>query len=75
MPTEHVQKVLDNRVEDCEYYIKMIADIERDCMHDWPPGMTFVAGFGKAMTAAMKKYVEENRHLLAEGSQAKSATS
>ncbi len=73
MPIEQIQAVLDNRVEDCEYYIKMIADIERDCMHDWPPGMTFVAGFGKAMNEAMKKYVEENRHLLSEDKQVQSA--
>jgi hypothetical protein len=36
--------------------------------------MCFVAGFGKAMTDAMRTYVEENRHLLAEEQQAKSAT-
>ena len=74
MPTEQVQTVLDSRVEDCEYYKEVIAKIELDCMHDWPPGMKFVAGFGKAMTEAMKKYVEENRHLLSEETQTKSAT-
>jgi len=74
MPTEQIQTVLDSRVEDCEYYARMIADIERECMDDWPPGMTFVAGFGRAMTEAMKKYVDENRHLLSEDIQTKSAT-
>jgi PadR family transcriptional regulator AphA len=74
MPNEHVQTVLNSRVEECEYYAKMISDIEMNCMDDWPPGMRFVAGFGKAMTDAMKKYVEENRHLLVEKNPSKSAT-
>jgi PadR family transcriptional regulator AphA len=74
MPNEHVQTVLNSRVEECEYYAKMISDIEMNCMDDWPPGMRFVAGFGKAMTDAMKKYVEENRHLLVETNPSKSAT-
>jgi PadR family transcriptional regulator AphA len=74
MPNEHVQTVLNSRVEECEYYAKMISDIEMNCMDDWPPGMRFVAGFGKAMTDAMKKYVEENRHLLVETPPSKSAT-
>jgi hypothetical protein len=43
-------------------------------MDDWPPGQKFVAGFGKAMLAAMKKYVEENRHLLAKQTHIKPAT-
>jgi hypothetical protein len=34
--------------------------------------MHFVAGFGKAMIDAMKKYVEENRHLFAEEQRSRS---
>jgi len=26
--------------------------------------MRFVCGFGKAMTEAMRKYIEENKHML-----------
>ena len=74
MPNEHVQTVLNNRIEECEYYAKMISDLQAKCMPGWPPGMCFVAGFGKAMTDAMRTYVEENRHLLTEKQQAKSAT-
>ena len=74
MPSEQVETVLDNRLEDCAYYTKMISEIEADCMDDWPPGkLQFVAGFGKAMIAAMEKYVEENRHLLTEQTHIKSA--
>jgi PadR family transcriptional regulator AphA len=74
MPGEQVETVLDNRLEDCAYYTKMISEIEANCMDDWPPGQKFVAGFGKAMIAAMEKYVEENRHLLTEQTHIKSAT-
>lgn len=74
MPNQHVQTVLDNRIEECAHYANMISDIQTNCMHDWPPGMRFVAGFGKAMTDATKKYVEENRHLLTEESESQSAT-
>ena len=73
MPSEQVEAVLDNRLEDCAYCIKMISEIEADCMDDWPRGQKFVAGFGKTMMAAMKKYVEENRHLLTEQTHIKSA--
>ncbi len=73
MPGETIETVLNSRVEECEYYAKMISDIENDHMHEWPPGMKFVAGFGKAMTQAMKSYVEENRHLLIEDAQVETA--
>jgi len=74
MPPETVRTVLNTRIEDCECFTKMIADIQPDHTDDWPPGMHFVAGFGKAMTAAMKKYVEENRHLLTEEQHSRSST-
>ena len=74
MPKEHVQTVLNSRIEECEYFANMISDIETNQMHDWPPGMQFVAGFGKAMMDAMRKYVEENRHLLEADVQSNSAT-
>ncbi len=66
MPTELVETILSNRIEECARYTKIISDIECDCAEDWPAGMKFVAGFGRAMTEAMKKYVEDNRHLLSE---------
>lgn len=74
MPSEQIETVLDNRLEECAYFTKMITDIELNCMDDWPPGMRFVAGFGKAMVDAMKTYVDENRHLLKEESRPRSAT-
>jgi PadR family transcriptional regulator AphA len=74
MPNDQVQAVLNNRIEECDYFANMISDIQENCCSDWPPGMHFVAGFGRAMTEAMKRYVEENRHLLADDQQSSSAT-
>ena len=74
MPDQQVQAVLDFRIEECAHYTKMISEIEADRSEDWPPGMKFVAGFGKAMIQAMSSYVEENRHLLIEQTPTKSAT-
>ena len=73
MPDALIETVLDNRLKDCAYYTKMISDVEANCMDGWPPGKRFVAGFGKAMIEAMKTYVEENRHLLTDGSASRSA--
>lgn len=69
MPAEHVQTVLNSRIQECECVTAMISELTSQCMHDWPPGMHFVAGFGQAMTNAMKNYVEDNRHLLTEEQQ------
>lgn len=64
MTPEQIELVLDSRIDDTENYLEMFSEIESSCMQDWPPGMQFVVGFGRAMTEAMKKYVEENRHML-----------
>ncbi len=72
MPDQQVQTVLNNRLEECAHYIEVISEIENNCVQDWPPGMTFVAGFGKAMIEAMRDYVETNRHLLVDPIQTKS---
>ena len=74
MSAEDIETVLDNRIKNLEYYQKMISDIE--CCHsvDWTPGKRFVAGFGKMMTETMKRYVEENRHLLSGSEQRKTAS-
>ena len=74
MPNEHVQTVLNHRIGKCEYYAKVISDMQTNFESDWPPGMRFVAGFGKAMSDAIRTYVEDNRHLLTEEQTTKSAT-
>lgn len=74
MTPQQIKVVLDNRIEETERYLAMFEKIECDCMHDWPPGMHFVLGFGKAITATVKTYVEENRHMLVAEQTAQTAT-
>lgn len=65
MSNEQIETVLDNRLEDLENYMKMFRDFE-SCMDEWPAGMQFVCGFGRALTEATKDYLEANRALLLE---------
>ncbi len=74
MQPESVETVLNSRLDDIERFKKMFADIEANCMHEWPGGMKFVLGFGKAVSAAMEKYICENRYLLLEETQKQSAS-
>ncbi len=73
MTDEQVERVLDNRLEEVDQYLAMFDEIESNCMHEWPPGMCFVLGFGRAMTEAKKKFIEENRHTLVTARAAKRA--
>jgi DNA-binding PadR family transcriptional regulator len=66
MRPEDIETVLDNRLEDIARYQEMFSQFESEEMSDWPEGMKFVLGFGKAVAAAMQTYINENRHLLAE---------
>ena len=63
MTPEQVQTVLDSRIEDAEKNLQFIDEFEnsRDC--EWPAGVRFTLGFGRAMLHTMKEYVEQNRHM------------
>lgn len=74
MDPADVEAVLDNRLGDIERIKTLFRDIESDCGHDWSKGMQFVLGFGKAVTAAMEQYINDNRHVLTDGQVSKSAT-
>lgn len=74
MKAEDVEAVLDNRIDEIERYKTIFNDIEKSCEHNWPSGMKFVLGFGKAMSAAMEQYINENRYLLVEDTKERSAT-
>ena len=63
MTAEQVQTVLDSRIEDAERNLKFIGDFENSCDCDWPAGVQFTLGFGRAMLQTMKEYVEQNRHM------------
>ena len=74
MQQDDIETVLDNRLADIAQYQQMFRHIEEDSMSDWPEGMKFVLGFGKALASAMETYINENRHLLAEEPAPKTAT-
>jgi DNA-binding PadR family transcriptional regulator len=66
MRPQQIEAVLDNRVEETERYLKMFQEFETSCMEDWPQGMKFVLGFGKAIMHTITQYIDENRHMLFE---------
>ncbi len=68
MTREQVEKVLDSRIDDTERYLRIFDEIEASADTDWPAGVRFTLGFGRAMMQAMQNYVRENRHMLLEDS-------
>ena len=74
MPPEQIETVLKSRLDDVNHWLELIAEAEACCYEEWPPGLKFVAGFGKAMSLAMKKYVEENGHMLTASEEREVAT-
>jgi len=66
MTPEQIETVLDSRIEDANRYLAIFDEIESSCDQEWPAGVRFTLGFGRAMMQAMKKYVEEHRHMFAE---------
>jgi len=66
MTPEQISTVLDSRIEDADQNLRIIDDFENCCDKEWPKGVKFTLGFGRAMMHAMKKYVEENRHIVEE---------
>ena len=73
MSPDDVQAVLDHRLADIGKYKQLFREIEEQWESEWPQGSKFVLGFGKAMAHAMETYINENRHLLAEDTAAKTA--
>ena len=73
MTPDDVEAVLDHRLADIGKYKQLFREIEEQWESEWPQGSKFVLGFGKAMAHAMETYINENRHLLAEDTAAKSA--
>jgi PadR family transcriptional regulator AphA len=66
MTNDQVETVLNSIVSEIDLHQEIIAGMQTNCAHNWPPGKCFVAGFGKTIIGAMKKYIEENRHMLAD---------
>jgi PadR family transcriptional regulator AphA len=70
LTAEQLQTVLANRVAEIEAYEKLFDEFEHTCMHETPNGMQFTVGIGRAVMLAMKKYIQENGHLLHDNSDA-----
>ena len=66
MTAEQIEIVLNSRIEDANRNLQVIDEFECSCDGDWPVGVQFTLGFGRAMMQAMKTYVEENRHVFNE---------
>ncbi len=73
MRPQDIETVLNNRLADIARYQAMFKEFETEEMADWPAGMKFVLGFGKAVAGTMQTYINENRHLMTEESAVKVA--
>lgn len=69
-----LNEILDNKIAEMDSTSKMIDEYMSADFAKPPPGARFVAGFGQHMMGAIKKYIEDNRDLLAKNDQPKSAT-
>jgi len=66
MTAEQIETVLNSRIEDAKRNLRLIDEFECSCDGDWPVGVRFTLGFGRAMMHAMTTYVAENRHMFDE---------
>ena len=64
MSPQQIEQVLESRAEDIARYLSMFDELEECDLNDWPQGMQFVCGFGRAMTEAMRNYIDENKDML-----------
>lgn len=60
MSPDQIEQVLANRLAEIDEYMEMFAGFENEGMQDWPAGMQFVCGCGKAVMQAMQRYIEDN---------------
>lgn len=70
MSDAQINTVLDSRIADANLGMKILDQIENACDEEFPTGVRFTIGFGRAMLRAMKDYVEQNRHMFAQQSAA-----
>ena len=66
MEPEQIDRVLDHRIEEMQ---ALLTELERmrqsgACPH--PSGVEFVCGFGETLAQAALKYMQDQRHLLAQ---------
>ena len=64
MHPEQIETIIEHRKQELDRYMQMFADFEANEMDDWTPGMRFVCGFGKAVTTAIREYLDEHGDML-----------
>jgi DNA-binding PadR family transcriptional regulator len=71
MRDDQINLLLDNKLKELAGFVDMVDELDKREECQIPEGVLFVAGFGRAVSQAAIKYIEENRHKLAENSQKK----
>jgi len=61
---EQISTMIDNKQAEIEALLQMFESIEESGVCDARSGKQFVCGFGKTVTQAIKKYIEDNRPTL-----------
>ncbi len=65
MTPERIDEVIDQRLDDIRRNEALLDDVQANSVDDsWTSGMKFVLGFGRAVTEAARRYIEQNRHTL-----------
>lgn len=64
MSDEQINTIVENKCAEINEFLTLIEDFQAYNCPGMGKGSQFVAGFGKHMALAFKKYIEENRDLL-----------
>jgi len=71
LDADRLKQLLDERTEAFHATTAHIEGNTESLSDETPAGAQFVAGFGKAMSEAAARYIEEHRHLLEDESKAR----
>lgn len=61
---EQIETIIEHRKLELDRYMQMFADFEANDNDEWTPGMRFVCGFGKAVTTAIRDYLDQHADTL-----------
>lgn len=65
MTKEQIDTVIDNKLDEIDAFIAIFNEHPECGCESLPPGAQFVAGYGKHIASSLKKYIEDNRGMLA----------
>ncbi|MEX0730177.1 MAG: PadR family transcriptional regulator [Aquisalimonadaceae bacterium] len=63
LPSDHLQKVMDERLEEFDFYVEKAETLLRE-QPDLPPGIRFAAGYAATVCRSAGAYIRANRDLL-----------